>query len=143
MAIALPSEADQWIDAWQENLNESEEYTEAGSGWGVGFNGDFLFEIQPDDLYDGEPVNLFVGLEDGTCTDAYVTDDPEGEDFGFAFRGNAGDWKGMIDGDIDPMEGMMDGKFDLEGDMQKVMQYSNAAIVMVENAAAVDTEFEF
>lgn len=143
MAISLPSEADDWIAAWEQNLNDSAAYSEAGSGWGVGFNGDFLFEIRPDDRYDGEPVSLFVGLEDGDCTGAHVTEDPEGEDFGFAFRGDADDWKALIDGDLDPMEGMMDGRFDLEGDMQKVMQYSQAAIVMTENASKIDTEFEF
>ena len=143
MAIKLPSEAEEWIESWKDNLNASEEYAEVGQGWGVGFNGDFLFQIRPDDLYDGDPVNLFVGLEDGECTEAHITDDPESEDWGFAFRGDATHWKALIEGELDAMEGMMNGQFDLDGDMQKVMQYSNAAVVMTENAAAVDTEFEF
>jgi hypothetical protein len=37
----------------------------------------------------------------------------------------------------------MDGTFDLDGDMQKVMQYSQAAIVMTDLASEIDTEFEF
>ena len=143
MAIKLPSEADAWIREWGNKLNESEEYSEAAAGWGVGFNGDFLFEIQPDAEYDGDPVTLFVALEDGSCTDAYEADDPESEDWGFAFRGSASDWKRLVQGEIDPVEGLMNGQFDLDGDMQKVLQYSRGAVVMTENAGKVDTEFEF
>lgn len=143
MAIALPSEADEWIESWRDELNESEAYAEAGQGWGIGFNGDFLFEIRPGEAYDGDPVHLFVALEDGECTDAYRTDDPEGEDWGFAFRGDYADWKRLVRGEIGAVEGMMDGQFDLDGDMQKVLQYSEAAVVMTENAGDVDTEFEY
>jgi len=143
MAYKLPSEADQWITEYQNRLNESEEYTDAGAGWGVGFNGDFLFHIQPDSSYDGEPVYLVIGVKNGSCDNAYVTDDPDGEDWGFAFRGGAANWKRLINGGLDPVEGMMDGTFDLDGDMQKVMQYSQAAVVMTELASDIDTEFEF
>lgn len=139
----MPSEADGWIAEYQERLNESDAYSEAGEGWGVGFNGDFIFHIQPDDSYDGEPVYLYIAVEDGGCEAAYVTDDPDSEDWGFAFRGGATHWKRLIEGDLDPMEGMMDGSFDLDGDMQKVMQYSRAAVVMTELASEIDTEFEF
>lgn len=143
MAYALPSEADQWIDSYQKKLNESTAYSEAGEGWGVGFNGDFIFHIQPDSSYSGEPVYLYIVVRDGSCENAYVTDDPDGEDWGFAFRGGAASWKRLIEGDLDPMEGMMDGTFELDGDMQKVMQYSRAAVVMTELASDIDTEYEF
>jgi len=143
MSVKLPSEADEWIEQYKEKLNESEEYSEAGQGWGSGFNGDFLFEIRPDGVYDGESVYFYLELEDGTCHDAYVTEDPESEDWGFAFRGDYSNWKKLTNGEVDPVEGMMDGTFDLDGDMQKVMQYSQAAIVMTENAGKIDTDFEY
>ena len=143
MAYALPSEADEWIEEWRDQLNASEEYAEAGEGWGIGFNGDFLFEIRPDDVYDGESVYLFVALQDGECTDACRTDDPEGADWGFAFRGDYEDWKRLIRGEVGAVEGMMDGEFDLDGDMQKVLQYSQAAVVMTDNSGDVETEFEY
>lgn len=58
MSYKLPSEADEW---------------------GVGFNGDFLFEIQPDGTYDGDSIYMYLELQDGGCHDAYVTDNPEEE----------------------------------------------------------------
>lgn len=143
MGYSLPSEADEWIESWAEHLNESEEYSEAGEGWGIGFNGSFLFEIRPDETYDGDSIYLFVDVQDGECLDAYQTEDPESEDWGFAYRGDYGDWKQLIQGDLGAIDGLMDGRFDLDGDMQKVLQYSQAAIVMTENAGDVDTEFEY
>jgi putative sterol carrier protein len=143
MAIALPSEADEWIREWRDQLNASEEYAQAGAGWGVGFNGSFLFDIQPGDAYDGDPVYLYVDLEDGECTEARRVEDPGDVDWGFAYRGDYADWKALIRGEVGAIDGMMGGKFELDGDMQKVLQYSDAAVVMTENAGKVDTEFEY
>jgi putative sterol carrier protein len=141
--VKLPSEADEWISLWRDRLNENEEYARAGEGWGVGFNGDFIFAIEPDDTYPGDPLYFFVGLQDGTCTEAYPVEDPESEEYGFVFRGDYTDWKALFQGELGPIDGMMSGKFDVEGDMQKVLQYSEAAVVMTENANGIDTEFEY
>ncbi|WP_299266624.1 SCP2 sterol-binding domain-containing protein [Halorientalis sp.] len=143
MALALPGDADEWIDAWGEKLNESEAYGEAGAGWGVGFNGDFLFHIRPDETYDGADLYFFVGLEDGVCTDAMRTDDPDGVDWGFAFRCAYGTWKQLLRGELGAIDGLMSGAFELDGDMQRTLQYSDAAVVMTEEAAAIDTAFEY
>lgn len=40
----FPSE--EWLDAYRTNLNDSERYREESEGWGVGFEGDFVFEIR-------------------------------------------------------------------------------------------------
>ncbi len=143
MAITLPDEADEWIRAWQDELNDSAEYAEAGSGWGTDFDGSFLFVMRPDDQYDGDPVYLYVDLVDGECTAARAVESEDAVEFGFAYRGDYGDWKRLVHGEVGAVEGMMDGTFDLDGDMQKVLQYSDAAVVMTENAGRVDTEFAY
>ena len=38
---------------------------------------------------------------------------------------------------------MMSGEFEIEGDMQKVLQYSQAAVEMTETGRGIDTEFEY
>ena len=38
---------------------------------------------------------------------------------------------------------MMSGEFDIEGDMQKMLQYSEAAVEMTETGRGIDTEFEY
>lgn len=36
----------EWLERYRENLNENETYDEASEGWGVDFEGDFVFVIQ-------------------------------------------------------------------------------------------------
>jgi putative sterol carrier protein len=140
MTVPFPSEA--WIQEWRERLNDNEEYAEAGQGWGVGFNGDFVYHVRADDRLP-EDVYFFIGLEDGECTEAYQIDDPEEVDAGFIYRGDYSDWLALNQGDIGPIDGMMSGVFDIEGDMQKVLQYSEAALVMNETGREIDTEYTY
>jgi putative sterol carrier protein len=143
MAIVMPDEGDEWIRAWKDALNESEAYSEAGSGWGEGFDGSFLFHIRPDAAYDGDDVYLYVDLQDGECLEAYEVESEDDVEWGFAYRGDYSDWKELVEGDLGAIDGLMGGQFELDGDMQKVLQYSEAAVVMTENAAEVDTEFAY
>lgn len=55
------------MEAYAEKLNASQEYAEEGADWGVEFDGSFLFEIRPDDMYDGDPVYHYLDLYDGRC----------------------------------------------------------------------------
>jgi putative sterol carrier protein len=142
MALQFPSDGDAWITEYGELLDENDDYSEAGEGWGAGFNGDFLFVVEPDDAYGGEEVYFFLGLEDGDCTDAYEVADPDDEEYGFVFRGPYTNWKRLFEGELGPVDGMMSGEFEIEGDMQKVLQYSEAAVEMTETGRGIDTEFE-
>ncbi len=141
MAITFPDEADAWASEYQRILNESEAYTEAGEDWGVEFDGTFVFEIRPDDVYTGDPVYMFLDLYDGECREATVLDDPEETEYGFALRADFTAWKDLIEGRLNPIEAILSGPFDLEGDRVKVMQWSSAGVTMADLASEVDTEF--
>ena len=140
MAISFPSE--EWIVEWREQLNDNDEYAEKGQGWGVGFNGDFVLHIRADDLLP-EDRYFFIALDDGTCTEAREIDSPDEVDAGFIYRGDYADWVALNQGDIGPIDGMMSGVFDIEGDMQKVLQYSEAAVAMSETGQRIDTEYSY
>ena len=143
MAITLPSEANKWITEWRKQLNQNETFQQAASGWGVDFNGTFLFEIEPDENYDGDPLYFFVDLVDGRCTRAEQIEKPTSENFGFRFYGPATHWKHLIQGGLDPVEGRREEKFELDGDIQKVLEYSKAIQAMTENAHYIETDFEY
>lgn len=140
MSVPFPSE--EWIAEWRERLNDNQEYGDAGQGWGVGFDGDFVFHVRADDRLP-EDHYFFVGLEDGHCTGVREIDDPEEVDAGFVYRGDYSDWVALNQADIGPIDGMMSGVFDIEGDMQKVLQYSDAAVAMSETGREIDTEYEY
>lgn len=156
--VLFPSQA--WFDEYKHAINENEEYGEAAADWGVGFDGDFLFitenmpidgidmDALPDDLreemetyVDGDTGYTYVGLEGGNCTDAYLIEDPDDVQAGFILRADYDVWKQLLRGDIGAIDGMMSGKFELEGDMNKVMQYSQAAATLTDISAGIDASF--
>ena len=140
MALEFPSQA--WMEEYKNRLNESEEYGEQGAGWGVGFNGDFIFHIVADDKLP-EDRFFFIALEDGDCTAVEEVDDLDSVEYGFVMRGSYSDWQKLNNGEMGAIDGMMSGVFDLEGDMQKVMQYSGAAVAMTEISSSIDTEYAY
>lgn len=140
MAIEFPS--DQWISEWEDRLRNDEAYEKASQGWGVGFNGDFIFHLQPDDRLPDDRY-FFIGLEDGSVYDCRAVDNPEEIDYGFAYRGAYTDWVRLTQGEVGAIDGLMSGVFNLDGDMQKVLQYSDAAVAMVETASDIETDYKY
>lgn len=138
MATTFPSET--WMEELKRELNEDEAYEEAASGWGLDFDGDFVFHIQPDEGLE-EARFFYVGLEDGRCTGVREVEGVDEADAGFVYRGPYSKWKRAIRGEIGPIEGLMSGHFELDGDMQTLLQYSDAATRFVETSSRIDTDF--
>jgi putative sterol carrier protein len=148
MTVDFPS--DEWIDEWKEQLNDNDSYAEQADDWGVGWNGDFIFTIEVDEeakdefpelVGDNDKVHYFIGLEGGECTEAYQVDDLDEVDYGFEIIGPYENWKALAQGEIGAIDSLMSGQFELNGDMQRVMQYSDGAVEMVETATDIETNF--
>lgn len=161
-AVYFPSQA--WFAEYRERINANDEYAESASDWGVGFNGDFIFEMRglpveeldteamPEalrdeiDQYVSKEGNEYVGysllgLEGGECTEARLIESEDDVDAGFKLAADNETWKRLMEGDIGAVDGIMSGEFDIEGDMQKVMQYSQASVHLTESAAEIDAEY--
>jgi len=160
--LVFPSQ--EWFDAYETEINDDSEYREKSEGWGVGFNGDFVFEMTdmpvPNIDVDAMPPDLqaqfdryitetdtgytgyaYLGLEDGTCTGAELVEDPDSVDNGFLLSAETAQWEQLLDGNIDVIQGLMGGHFDLDGDMQKILQYSDAAQQLTSIASSIDAAF--
>lgn len=138
MAKTFPS--DEWFDELKDRLNSNETYAEQAEGWGLDFDGDFVFTIQPADEL-GETVQYFIGLLDGECTEVYRIDDPASEDFGFEMIGDYASWKRLVRGELGAIEGIMSGDFELDGSMNTLLKYQDAATTFVGTCSEIDTEF--
>jgi len=136
MTLTLPAEAADWVQLWRDRINESDAFAAAAEG----FTADFRFEIQPDDVYDGEPIRFLVSIDDGACTAASLVD--ADADYEFALRGPYTAWAAMLRGELDVSESVMDGTFDVSGNTMTLLQRQEAVSEMVGAAQAVDTEFE-
>ena len=132
--VKFPS--DEWIKSYKEELNKNEVYAEAAKDW----EGDFLFVMTPGDGLEKEVV-FYVDLWHGKCRDAYQVPNREAKTAAFVYEGSYPNWKKLLNKEIDPIRGLMTGKFKLRGDMAKVMRYIRAAQELVNTTTKVPTEF--
>jgi putative sterol carrier protein len=156
--VLYPSKA--WLEEYRKALNQSKEYKEAGKGWGVGWNGDFIFQIEnipidkisvkdlPADaakelkeyIINGTSYS-YIQLKDGECLGARPLKDPKEVQVGFIMKGPYENWKKLTKGQLDPTRALLARQFTLVGDMAKVMRYTRAANLMTKISSTIKTEF--
>lgn len=149
-----------WFSEYRMRINDDDEYAEQAADWGTDFNGNFVFTMEdmpidsldtdamPDSLAaeldryvreeDGSYVgDAFLGLKGGECPAARLVEGPDEVDPGVTLTADNDTWKQLMAGEIGVVDGMMSGHFEIDGDMQKSMQYSRAAVRLTE----IDAEF--
>jgi putative sterol carrier protein len=132
MALTFPS--DEWVKAAMVALNESDSYKEAAKNW----EGDFLFVITalPDER---KEAYLYMDLWHGECRDAYEVGDSASVQTEFTITAPLPVWRKVLDGQLDPIRGLMSRQLKMKGNMMKVMKAPKAAVELVNGCAQVDT----
>ena len=59
----------------------------------------------------------------------------------FVLRAPFSNWRRVIEGELDPIQGMMTRKLQVEGNMMKIMRYPKAAKEIVSCCALIPTDF--
>jgi len=111
-----------WAAQYCKVLNASQAYAKAGETW----EGAFIFEAEYED---GTVVRLYMDLWHGKCrgTKEVGPDDTAP----FIMSGPYENWKAVAEKELDPIRGLLSGKFKLQGDMAVVMRHTKAAVEMV------------
>ncbi|HTT26487.1 MAG TPA: SCP2 sterol-binding domain-containing protein [Thermoplasmata archaeon] len=127
---AFPSDA--WAQAFREALNANPQYAEAAKAW----EGDFLLTVLPEPAH---PRGLAVHLElaHGRCSAAQFVPDPSSVKSEFVVEGTRASWERLLGGEIDPVQGLMNGTFRLKGNLLKAMRFTKAAKEMLDTAGRV------
>ena len=134
MPLEFPS--DEWIKELSNQLNASESYERSAKDW----EGDFVFVVEPDEAYDASSY-LFLGLFHGKSPDASELTGEDEREAAFVIRAPFSVWRQVIEGKLDPIQGMMTRRLKLQGDMMKIMRYPKAAKEIVDCCALVPTDF--
>jgi putative sterol carrier protein len=134
MALEFPT--DEWIKALSRQLNESEAYERSAKDW----EGDFVFIVEPDETY-SETSYLFLALLHGKSPDAALLESPDERESEFVISAPFGNWRKVIEGELEPIQGMMTRKLKLKGNMMKIMRYPAAAKEIVSCCALIPTDF--
>lgn len=132
----FPSE--DWILDLCGRVNASSEYRDAAATW----EGDitFVFGAEPNK---GFPQDVWVWLDlwHGECRGARIVSPEEGEGARYIIRAPYSRWKDVVQGRLDPVKGMMQGKLRVQGDLPTIVRYVRAANQLVYLTTTVPTEF--
>jgi len=126
----------EWINKVRALLNESESYQRSAKDW----EGDFIFVVEPDEAY---PHTSYLHLElyHGSSPGAALVSEDELPETEYSLNAPFSTWRRVIEGKLDPIQGMMTGELKLKGDLMKIMRYPKAAQEIVSCCAEVPTEW--
>jgi putative sterol carrier protein len=134
MLYKFPS--DEWIKALSELLNTSETYRRSAKDW----EGDFIFVAEPDET-NPEAAYLHLQLHHGSSAGAAMVSPDNLPEAEYTINAPFSTWRKVIDGKLDPIQGMMTGQLKLTGDLMKVMRYPKAAQEIVTCCADIPTDW--
>ena len=127
-----------WFDALVTEVNASDEYRVAAADW----EGDiaFLVEAEPDK---NVPIDVwgYLDLWHGACRRGGVVPRADGERAAYVIAAPYTRWKDVVQGALDPVKGMMQGKLKVRGDLPTIIRYVRAANELVRLTGQVDTTF--
>jgi putative sterol carrier protein len=131
----------QWAAAYQIALNNNPSYRDSGKCWTFGsvamvVLGDPTIGIDRD-------VGVVLDVHSGECRGARFV---EGIDrlkaAEFTFVASYARWQEIIEGKLDPIKGLMEGKLKLaRGDLSTIVRFVEAARQLVVSASKVPTSF--
>jgi len=128
----------EWAETIRQEIQGDAEYRAAAKGWGIGFNGNILFSIEPGDGL-SQPVHLHLELKDGQCLGARLLADPNQVEVGFRLRGAWPVWKQVLGGELKPILAISLRRIRLEGSLAVLMKYVPAAQALLRCFSSVET----
>jgi putative sterol carrier protein len=137
MAV-YPSQA--WCDQWKMAINKDQKVADTGKNWGVGFNGNWLFEVTSGGGLE-ETAYIYLEAAAGKCTDARMLADPADGDPGFFVTGSYADFKPVVKGEGDFLAAVVKGTFKLRGDMVKIMQFARFVRAVANSISSFESEY--
>jgi putative sterol carrier protein len=127
-----------WFEAFQVQINTSDLYRESAADW----EGDIALRIaaEPDR---NVPADLwgYLDLWHGACRAARAIQPGEADTAAYTLSAPYSRWKDVVQGELDPIKAMMQGKLRVRGDLPTMVRYVKAANELVRLTGSVDTEF--
>lgn len=132
-----PSE--EWTEIYRDLINGSAEYREAAHDWeGVVV---YHFQAEPDRGL-AEDVYGWFDLWHGECREAKQVTAEEARAGDYVVSAPYSTWKEVINKDLDPVKGLMQGRLKMKGDLTTAVRYARATMILNDLATKVpDTEF--
>jgi putative sterol carrier protein len=138
MATKIKAFSPEFASAFKDEINKSSVYKQAGKGWKwtVGL----VVEAEPDKKFP-ESRGVFMDLFDGEARDIKMVGAADAAKADFVISAPYSRWKQVMQKELDPTKGMMQGKLKLKGDLPTIVRYTRASQEMTECTTRIPVEF--
>lgn len=137
MSYLFPSE--EWLKEYQTQINSSADYKKAAAEWTAGAVS--LVILQNPSIGLNKDYCIWLDLHQGVCRSARAVSKEEAEKAPFVITGDYSRWKQVVKKQLDPIQGMMQGKLKLKGNLPTIVRFVKAAQELVNSATKVETKF--
>ena len=131
----------EWTAAFKDAVNENPDYARAGADW---THGAVLMVVAADsNLGIDRDMGMLLDVHAGRCNAASFVDADTGRGKApFVIEGSYARWRSVIEGELDPIKAMMQGKLKLtKGHLPTIIRYVESSRQLVSSAQNVLTEF--
>jgi len=130
---------DAWAREWSDKINLNAEYRKAAARWEGAIG--LVMTVDPEMGISGERI-VVADLWHGSSRGAKALSTTETDEPSYLIKGTPAVWKNVLNGDTDPIVGLMSGKLKLaRGGLFALLPYARAAKELVVSARAVDTSY--
>ena len=128
----------EWVALYEKAINEDKVYREAAKDW----DGSIVLHVQQAPKY-GLDIDLYIFLDlaHGDCRKARIVPPAAGEAGKFVITASADRWMEVGRRKLDVVQGMMQTKLKLKGDLATIVRFVKASTRLTEIAAAVGGKF--
>lgn len=128
----------EWLIAYRAAIDASAELAEAAKDWDRDIT--IVVEAEPDK---GVPNDTWAWfhIQHGKVADAKLVSPDDGERAEYVIFAPYSRWKEVIQGKLDPIRGMLQGKLKVKGDLKALTEEVDAAHALVKVASTIPSEF--
>ena len=136
--VAVDAFSNEWAQQFKDEINRSTVYRQAARGWRwtVGL----VVEAEPNRNFP-ESRGIVMDLVEGEARDIKVGNADEARACDFVITAPYSRWKQVMQKELDPTKGMMQGKLKLKGDLPTIVRYTRASQEMTECTTRIPVEF--
>ena len=132
----FPSE--EWFQDYIRAIDTSQEYAEYAATW----EGDVIIQVEAEpDKGLPDDVRGRLDLWHGGCRGGGIVDEERAAAAEFVVRAPYSRWKDVINGDLEPVKALVQGKLRVHGDLPKILRYVKGTQELAYIAGQVDTTF--
>lgn len=128
----------EWLDAYKDAINSSPEVADAAKDW----ERDIVIVVEGDPDH-GIPFDLraLFDIDHGKVRDARLVSPEEADRATYVITGAYFQWKDVVNGRLDPIRAMLQGKLRVKGDLPTLAKEVRAAEALVKAARGITSRF--